>query len=471
MLAATLTAALAALLPAPVPPGGAPPMARDGPTGRVTLATGWHYAADPSGTGASEGWASGSFDGPPITVPHAANPQSLGRPAAAVAFRGSQGWYRRDLRVAGGTYALEFSSAAFQADVFLDGRFAGTHRGAYAPFTVRVRLRPGIHRLVVHVDWRSPQRQSAAGFHRTWFNYGGLNREVTVRRVRPSEVEGVTVRTHLRRDGAARVSIAARVVNHGPQRRLGVLGRLGRVRFFSLPGTDDRRGRERHAEHDDHRRAPAPVVPGPRRAVRPGARRPARGRLRRAGRPARAALERRRPARQRAPHGAPRRVGAGGRARPRRRADGGRHGPDRRPPARRRRERHPCPAPARTGARRAPGRRGHRALAGDRPRRLAGRVPHGEPCAAGARAAARPGRLRREPPASRHPRLEPRLRGRRQRDGAAGSLDRRRGTGAARRRRRPPHRGGRLERPPAGGPRPPVRPPRRRRHDELPGLV
>jgi hypothetical protein len=234
MLAATLTAVLAALLPAPVPAGGARPMAYAGPAGRVALASGWRYAADPDGAGVAAGWASGAFGGRPVGVPHSANPQSVGRPAAAIAFRGSQGWYRREVRVAGGDYAIGFSSAAFQADVYLDGRPAGTHRGAYAPFTVRARLGRGMHRLVVHVDWRSPERQSAEGFHRTWFNYGGLNGEVTLRRVGASEVGGVTVRTHLRRDGAARVTIAARVVNHGPRRRLGLLGRLGPGRFFSL---------------------------------------------------------------------------------------------------------------------------------------------------------------------------------------------------------------------------------------------
>jgi glycosyl hydrolase family 2 len=235
MLAATLTALLAALLPTPAPAGGAPPMARDGPAGRVALATGWHFAADPGGTGAAAGWSSGAFKGRPVSVPHSANPQSLGRPQAGIAFRGSEGWYRRDVRVGGGTYAMAFSSAAFQADVYLDGRQVGTHRGAYAPFTVRARLGAGLHRLVVHVDWRSPARQSAAGFHRTWFNYGGLNGEVTLRRVHASEVQGVIVRTHLRRDGAAHLTILARVINHGPRRRLGVLGRLGRDRFFSLP--------------------------------------------------------------------------------------------------------------------------------------------------------------------------------------------------------------------------------------------
>lgn len=235
MLAATLSAALAALLPAPVPPGAPRPMAFAGPAGRVALATGWRYAADPAGTGVMAGWQEGRFGGVAVSVPHAANPQSLGRPDAPIAFRGSQGWYRRDLRVAGGTYAIEFSSAAFRADVFLDGRPVGTHRGAYSPFTTRAPLSRGVHRLVVRVDWRSPSQQSAQGFHRTWFNYGGLNREVTLRRVGASEIATPTVRTRLGADGAARVTIAARVTNHGPRRAIGVLGRLDRDRLFSLP--------------------------------------------------------------------------------------------------------------------------------------------------------------------------------------------------------------------------------------------
>jgi beta-galactosidase/beta-glucuronidase len=84
------------------------------------------------------------------------------------------------------------------------------------------------HTLVVRADWRDPLQMKRDGWHRGWFNFGGINREVTVRPVGQFEVTRPEIVTTLRDDGAAIVNVSARVVNHGPQRTLRLYGRLRR---------------------------------------------------------------------------------------------------------------------------------------------------------------------------------------------------------------------------------------------------
>lgn len=209
-------------------PGPAPaPLTFAGPSGRTALRT-WTYAPDPLDTGAAQGWAAGTFRGRQVRVPHVANPARPGTAAAVAAFRGSTGWYTTSVGVSGGGYVLRFESVASRAEVFVDGRRVATHERAYEPFEVRIGLEGGSHRVVVHADWRSPAGQSRIGLHRTWFNWGGMNREVTLRHVGPSEITGAAVTTRLR-GGRAVVSVAARVRNDtAVRRRVPVLARLGR---------------------------------------------------------------------------------------------------------------------------------------------------------------------------------------------------------------------------------------------------
>jgi hypothetical protein len=86
----------------------------------------------------------------------------------------------------------------------------------------------------VRVDWRGPSAQAAAGFGRTWFNFGGLNGEATLRRLGPSEVLRPVLETRLGREAGTRaapvrVTVRAPIVNRtGRPRTLRPLGRLRR---------------------------------------------------------------------------------------------------------------------------------------------------------------------------------------------------------------------------------------------------
>ncbi|HMJ34189.1 MAG TPA: glycoside hydrolase family 2 TIM barrel-domain containing protein [Baekduia sp.] len=209
-----------------------PAAAYGGPAGRLAVAGPWIRALDPGDAGGLKGWGAGGFDGELVTVPDVANAAKVTGAAGEAAYRGGIAWYRTTLTApSNGSFALRFESVHHEAEVWLDGRLLGTHTGAYLPFEFTLRLRAGVpHRLVVRADYRFPTRQKRDGWHRTWFNYGGINREVTLRPLPPSELEAPTLRTRLSR-GAAIVDASVVVRNRSRRPRdLQVRGALRRAR-------------------------------------------------------------------------------------------------------------------------------------------------------------------------------------------------------------------------------------------------
>jgi beta-galactosidase/beta-glucuronidase len=164
-----------------------------------------------------------------VRVPYSPNAATVRGPAGKASFQGAVGWYRTTVHVpAGGDYAIRFESVNHRATVFLDGRRVARHTGAYLPFEARARLRAGGHVLLVRADWRSPQEMQATAWHRTWFNFGGIDREVTIRRLGRSEVDAPGVVTRLEPGGAALVDVTARIANRAhAARTIRVEGRLG----------------------------------------------------------------------------------------------------------------------------------------------------------------------------------------------------------------------------------------------------
>jgi len=204
----------------------------EGPTGRVALSE-WVLRRDPADAGVRRGWARGAFAGTPVEVPNVVDPYPYSGASGARNYEGSVAWYRTNFRTpAAGLYALAFESANYRATVYVDGRQLGTHQGSYLPFEVRSRLAAGSHTVVVRVDWRDPSQQSREGFHRTWFNWGGLDGEVTVRAIGPSELARPAILTTL--SGApgqpqqATVRVSVEVHNNGLARTIAPTGSLSR---------------------------------------------------------------------------------------------------------------------------------------------------------------------------------------------------------------------------------------------------
>ncbi|MCW2993781.1 MAG: hypothetical protein JWQ18_1276, partial [Conexibacter sp.] len=178
------------------------------------------------------GWAAGHFPGALVTVPHVANAAKVTGAAGVAAYRGGIAWYRTVLTAPRtGSFALRFESVHHVAEVWLDGRLLGTHTGAYLPFEFTLRLRAGVpHSLVVKADYRYPSRQKRAGWHRTWFNYGGINREVTLRPLARSELEAPSLRTRLAGDGGGAATVDVGVVVRNRAKTTRVLQVRGTLR-------------------------------------------------------------------------------------------------------------------------------------------------------------------------------------------------------------------------------------------------
>jgi hypothetical protein len=202
----------------------------EGPGGRIPL-TQWTLRRDPANRGTALGWRAGGFSGTRVSLPNVVNPTPYSGKAGGVNYAGSVAWYETSLQAPqAGAYALTFQSANYRAEVWVDGHYLGAHRGSYLPFEFRPKLAAGSHTLVVRVDWRDPGRQSKEGFHRTWFNWGGLDGEVDVRAIGESELSAPTVQTTLQPDtpqaSQATVRVSVQVRNNGPARTITPQGSL-----------------------------------------------------------------------------------------------------------------------------------------------------------------------------------------------------------------------------------------------------
>jgi beta-galactosidase/beta-glucuronidase len=226
-------AALCVALAEDAAPTLAPPLQAvvfEGPGGRIPL-TQWTLRKDAVDQGLALGWQKGAFAGRRVSLPNVVSPTPYTGHAGAHNYEGSIAWYRTSFEVAqAGTYALEFQSANYLASVWVDGHELGSHKGSYLPFELRVHLAAGTHTVVVRTDWRDPARQSREGFHRTWFNWGGLDGEVDVRPVGESELSEPALQTTLAPDTptttSATVKVSVVVHNYGPERTLAPEGSL-----------------------------------------------------------------------------------------------------------------------------------------------------------------------------------------------------------------------------------------------------
>lgn len=209
----------------------AAPAAESGPAGRQVLEGPWAVKLDPENRGADRQWQTGAFAGQQVRVPYVPNARKLTGQKGIKGFRGTVAWYRTTFRTpTTGKFALRFESVHHHATVWLDGKLVKRHTGVYLPFEHRFRSEAGkLRTLVVRADYRGPTAQKRSGWHRTWFNFGGINREVSLRPVLPTELDTPQVQTRLQDDGSAQVDVKVHLRNRaGQSRRITVVGRLRR---------------------------------------------------------------------------------------------------------------------------------------------------------------------------------------------------------------------------------------------------
>lgn len=211
----------------------------EGQSGRYTLGGTWHFRQDHDNVGAGQRWfAQEDLSGwSPVSVPNVWNGRDYTENRASV------GWYRKDFRIprrlcvrqrpaarkrgqAARTcdrfrWRVAFLGANHDATVWLNGVQIGRHRGGYLPFEFPLDgLREGRNILVVRVStlrsrfdlthWRSA-RFNGYGTG-GWWNFGGLQREVWLRRIDGVDIPAFRVFPRLPKlKGPARVRAVIRV--------------------------------------------------------------------------------------------------------------------------------------------------------------------------------------------------------------------------------------------------------------------
>jgi beta-glucuronidase len=204
-------------------PGGKP-LIYEGQTTRQLLGGTWYFRQDDTFVGDAERWyAQDDLVGwTPIGVPHNWNATDT------TLNRSSFGWYRKEFslprspRRANHFWKVRFEGANYRTWVWLNGKQIGAYTG-YFPFEVDLEgLRRGRNTLVVKVSSLRSSRDlthwRAAAYNGFgtggWWNFGGLLREVYVRRIDAIDIEDVQVLPRVRRvGGPARVEVRVRLRN------------------------------------------------------------------------------------------------------------------------------------------------------------------------------------------------------------------------------------------------------------------
>jgi beta-glucuronidase len=249
---ALLSAAIACLL-ALTPTAGA----ADSPTPgapfsygqnhRYTLDGTWFLKRDQANAGLKNQWqTTRSFgDWQKIRVPNAFNADD----DSEQSYVGYASWYATQFtlpkRPRSGIWILQFNSVNLRSRIFLNGRQIGAHSGGFVPFEIPARnLRRGTNTLVLRVDSRLTRttvpsvETNGDAFTGGWWNFGGILREVVLRRAGQIDLESVDTRSKVKTvsgkpRGVATIDVIARVHNYGRKSRVLLKGAFGstRVRF------------------------------------------------------------------------------------------------------------------------------------------------------------------------------------------------------------------------------------------------
>ncbi len=218
--------ALVALSAAGAPSAAGAAMPRDeGGRAVRSLAAGWRFVQDDTLADAAALAATGD-SWQAVTLPHTWNADDAASTTATAPYKRGRGWYRVtfDAPREGARHWLEFEAASIVADVWLNGRKLGQHKGAFTAFRFDVTdvLRPTANVLVVKTDNSAPRTEAdvtaVAPLSGDFNMSGGLYR--TVKLVSTRAV------VHVALDDFGGPGVYARTAAIGPSATVNVLVRL-----------------------------------------------------------------------------------------------------------------------------------------------------------------------------------------------------------------------------------------------------
>ncbi|MCX7705706.1 MAG: hypothetical protein N2115_05555 [bacterium] len=166
----------------------------------------WQFKMDNTDIGIKEKWYENGYDRSSwekIVVPGVwnKNPGSVSYPVPE-----GIGWYFRKIRIPSTwnqEVLLVFLGSMYTTDVWIDGRYAGVHRGGYTPFFIDITqlIRPGKDiDLVIRVDNRRGKTIPSTGIG--WHPFGGIYREVFIIHRQSVHFESVATSTVLKENHA-----------------------------------------------------------------------------------------------------------------------------------------------------------------------------------------------------------------------------------------------------------------------------
>jgi beta-galactosidase/beta-glucuronidase len=138
----------------------------------------WEFAFDDADRGRRDGWESGQTFPLRITVPFSfeAALSGIGERAIHPVI-----WYRRLVEIPAGflheRLLLHIGACDFAAQVWVNGRCVGMHRGGYAPITCEIQhaARPGSNEVVIRVEdrpvWSQPRGKQIVGEAPVFIDY------------------------------------------------------------------------------------------------------------------------------------------------------------------------------------------------------------------------------------------------------------------------------------------------------------
>lgn len=93
-------------------------------------------------------------------------------------------WFRRTFDIEPDEdkrYFLYFGAVNYEARVYVNGEYTGTHKGGFTPFNFEItdQLEEGHNFVVVKVD-NTRRRDEVPTVNTDWWNYGGITREVAI---------------------------------------------------------------------------------------------------------------------------------------------------------------------------------------------------------------------------------------------------------------------------------------------------